>query len=482
MRRQGAGEASPGLPGRRGKAGGASKQRVSVPPPRAGRNSSSGSGAGAGRKISGREVALAILRKVLKGNRFIDELLETELGRHAPPPAERGLATELAYGCVRRRGTLDWVVASCAGRPLERISEGLRDILRIGVYQLLYCDRIPAYAAVHEAVEQAKRHGPPGSSLFVNAVLRQASRTLSALAFPPREADPARHCAVLHSHPQWLVERWIGRWGYDAAEALCIADNRTPTLTVRVNTLKTDRDSLIAALAREGVDAAPIEADEAAVRLGGLSRPLGEIGAFREGLFQVQDLSGIRIARFLSARKGERIADLCAAPGGKATAIAELTGDAVEICCVDRTPEKVAMIETNARRLGVRSIRTVVGDAREPDACGGGARFDRVLLDAPCSNTGVLGRRPEVRWRLTPDDIARLALLQRSLLDAAWGSVRAGGVLVYSTCSVEPEENEELVRGFVSAHHAATLEEELHMLPHRDGCDGAYAARLVRKG
>lgn len=431
--------------------------------------------------MSGREIALNVLRKALKTDAFVSELLDREFRSSALPVEERRLATELAYGCLRRRGTLDDVIERCSGRSLREITPGIDDVLRLGVYQLVYLDRVPPYAAVDEAVKLAKRFGPKGSDKFVNAVLRSVQRRRGELSKPPVKESPARSIAVAHSHPLWLVERWLKRWGRNEVEALCSANNAAPALTVRVNGLRISRDGLIAELAREGVRAVVNGGHPLALTIEELPRPLSDLDSFRKGLFQVQDVSGMRIADLLGARPRERIADLCSGPGGKATAIAGAMGDEGELVCVELRKKKADRISENAKRLGLKCIKVIVGDALKVRGLLGRDLADRALVDAPCSNTGVLGKRPEARWRLKEGDVARLAEIQLRLLSAAAGAVRPGGVLVYGTCSIEPEENERVVERFLEKSPAFGVEEQIALYPHKSGCDGGYAARLIRK-
>lgn len=416
--------------------------------------------------------------KALKTDAFVSELLDREFKSSSLPIEERRLATELAYGCLRRRGTLDEIIERCAGRSLQEITPGIDDVLRIGAYQLIYLDRVPPYAAVNESVKLARRFGPRGSEKFVNAVLRSVQRRRNE---PLSAGSPARSIAVAHSHPLWLVERWLKRWDRDEVEALCSANNAAPALTVRANRLKTTRDALIAALAGEGARAVPHAGHPLALAIEELPRPLSDLDPFRKGLFQVQDVSGMRIADLLGAKPRERIADLCAGPGGKATAIAEAMGDEGELTCVEMRKKKADKISENAKRLGLKCIKVVVGDALKAQGLPGGELMDRVLVDAPCSNTGVLGKRPEARWRLKEGDIARLAETQLKLLSAAAAVVRTGGVIVYGTCSIEPEENEGVVGRFLEKFPGFGVEERIALYPHKSGCDGGYAARLVRK-
>jgi 16S rRNA (cytosine967-C5)-methyltransferase len=363
---------------------------------------------------------------------------------------------------------------------MREITPGIDDILRLGVYQLLYLDRVPAYAAVDETVELAKRFGPRGSEKFVNAVLRAAHHRRGETAPAAKEKSPACSLATSHSHPLWLVERWLARWGRAEVEALCVAHNTVPPLTVRVNRVRTSRDELMTKLARERARAVPHGGHPLALDIEELPCPLRDLASFREGLFQVQDVSGMRVVDLLGPRARERIADLCAGPGGKATGIAEAMGDEGEVICVELRRRKAGMISENAKRLGLNCITVVIGDALRAGTSIDTQPVDRVLVDAPCSNTGVLRRRPEARWRVSENDISRLAGRQVALLTAGAAVVRRGGILVYSTCSIEPEENEKVVERFLQGFPGFGIEDQISLYPHRSGCDGGYAARLVR--
>jgi 16S rRNA (cytosine967-C5)-methyltransferase len=434
------------------------------------------------RVITGREVALRVLQKALKGDTFISGLLESEFSAHRLSLEERRLATELAYGCVRRRGTLDWVIERRAGRKMAEISQALRDILRMGVYQIVYLDRVPAYAAVNETVELARAHGPSGSVKFVNALLRNTPRDLKDILTPQACGSWESYLSVAHSHPLWLVKRWVQRWGSEAAEKLCCANNAAPPMTVRTNVLKCSRDELIKQLRAEGVRAVAHEGHRLAVTIAKLPRPLRDLDSFRGGLFQVQDISAMRVVDILGPRRGETVVDVCAAPGGKATAIAETIGDEGKVLCMDVSAKKVKKIEQNARRLGLKSIYAVVGDGRDTRRFLGGGVVDRVLVDAPCSNTGVLGRRPEARWRVREADLQRLAGQQLDLVSSGAAIVGDQGIVVYSTCSIEPEENEGVVTAFLNRFKDFGIEKELRFFPRGDGGDGGYVVRLVHGG
>ncbi len=364
---------------------------------------------------------------------------------------------------------------------MGRISRELRDILRLGMYQLLYLGRIPAYAAVDESVKLALRHGRKGAEEIHErgAEERAQGGRAGANAGPRSRSGGAYRGRPVASG--MAGPAMGGSNGQAEAEALCLAGNEAPPLTARVNTVRATRESLLAALAAEESARSQNPGHPLAVDIEELPRPIPELAAFRNGLFWIQDVAAMRVADLVGARRGERIADLCAGPGGKAAALAASAGDGAELFCVELNPAKAEMVRGNAARLGLRSIRCVVGDAREAGRIPGLAPADRALVDAPCSNTGVLRRRPEARWRLRPEDIPRLAAAQGALLAAAADVVKPGGVLVYGTCSIEPDENERVVAAFLLAHPAYLLDEELRMLPRTGGCDGGYAARMVKR-
>jgi 16S rRNA (cytosine967-C5)-methyltransferase len=429
-------------------------------------------------KDNGRVVAVRVLSTVFSGNRFASDLLDEEFRKRCLEPRERRLATELVYGCVRRKGTLDWVIERGARRSMDKISRRLRDILRVGLYQMLFLERVPRYAAVNEAVELAKRYGPRGAEKFVNAVMRNAPRSLEEIQFPG-DVSPFRRFAIRYSFPEWLVRRWIERRGEEEAERICSVQSSQAPLTVRVNRLRCTRGELLARLAEEGVEARADAGHALAVAVDKLPCSIGSLPAFRDGWFQVQDVSGMLVLDVCGARAGEKVADLCSAPGGKATGLAECMGNEGELHCLDISGEKTAKVRENAERLGCSIVDVRRGDSLRASRYVEAGTMDRVLVDAPCSNTGVLRRRPEVRWRLREADIARLARRQLKLLNAASGIVRPGGSLIYSTCSIEPEENAKLVETFLGNRKGFHLEFGREMIPREGGHDGGYVARMV---
>ncbi len=451
-----------------------------------------------------RRHALEVVSQALSptGRAFARELLDERL-THAPlNPEDRRLAADLTYGVIRRLGTLDAVVAAYAERPLQEIEPVVRQILRLGAYQLLYLDRVPNHAAVDESVRLAHATGKQHASGFVNAVLRSIAgevkfadradpakprhsfelRPGRACAFSrpilPPPADQASYLAAAQSYPRWLVLRWLARYGTSRTRELCATANEPPPLFVRVNLLRTTMDELVSALREQGVEAVPSPSGRT-LRLPPHTR-VDQLRPFHEGLFLVQDDSGAAVVPFLGPRPGEQVLDLCAAPGGKTCHLAELMQGRGQIVAVDSSKPRLQKLVDSALRLNHRTIAAVASEGAN-FAVQHRARFDRVLLDAPCSNTGVLRRRVEARWRLSDEVIASLSRRQRALLEAALICLKPSGSLVYSTCSLEPEENAELVRVVLSAVHGFRLDDEVESLPSRNGGEGGYMARIVRE-
>ncbi len=425
-----------------------------------------------------REIAVGILRQHADKGGFIDDLLEQGLANAPLETADRRLVQELVFGTVRWQGTLDHLIRQkTAGRTQK---QALQILLRLGLYQIFWLDRIPEHAAVHETVEMAKSLGFGPQAGFVNAVLRGYLReregTIAELA-RLRQQQPD----VGYSHPAWLCHRWETRWGSDGLRALLEWNNRPPQMYARLNTIKTSAEQLARQWDAEGVLFTPRQWDWAPqnVSFELRSHPaLASLPSFQQGLFYVQDPSTLLAVKALDPKPGEAILDFCAAPGGKTTYIAQLMENRGYIMAQDTDVRRRNMVRENCDRLGVRIVMlsrattTMNFDLSEP--------FDRVLVDAPCSNTGVMRRRVDLRWRVQPAELKRLARMQLQLLGKAATQVKPGGRLVYSTCSLEPEENEEIVQNFLDVDKTYRLENERMLLPFRDGVDGAYVAQMAR--
>jgi 16S rRNA (cytosine967-C5)-methyltransferase len=420
-----------------------------------------------------REIVAALLWRWDEGRRAADDLLHEALAGSDMDDRDRALATELFYGCLRQRAALDWLAAQKSRQGAPKPAPAI--LARLGLYQLFFLDRIPAHAAVHETVALAKRRLSPREAGFLNALLRAAERDRAAL----KSGLAGQPLAVRLSHPAWLVERWMARYGERDTQALLDWNNSPPPLCVRVNTLRVTADALLAKWREAGIEAGPVSrstSQQPMFELRGACA-LERLPGFAEGAFYVQDPSTLLAVELLDPQPGERVLDVCAAPGGKTTLMAAMMKDRGEIVAEDSSAERLKLVVSNCARLGVTSV--TARRARPPD--GRETWFDRVLLDAPCSNTGVLRRRVDARWRLRASDVARLATEQLALLRAAGRRVRRGGVLVYSTCSLEPEENGGVIEAFTKAATEFVLERVGETFPPRDGVDGAFAARLVRR-
>ena len=367
---------------------------------------------------------------------------------------DRALATELVYGTLRWQGRIDYYLRLFSHRPLEKLSAWSRGALRLMAYQALFMPSIPLPVACSEAVLLVKEREPWASG-YVNGVCRAFSRGWRDVALPDAAEDPALHLAAFASHPEWLVRRWLAAWGFERTRAICEANNLPAPVTIRVNESMTSVASLASELEAIGVEVRPGRLSPSALRLehaGAVERLPG----FEAGHFQVQDESSQLVAWIVDPRPGEKIADLCAGPGGKSTHIAELlkiragVAKGSSVVSFELYPHKARLVEESAHRLGLDGIiETVVADARKAPSSWSG--FHRVLVDAPCSGTGVLRRRPDLRWQRRPAELSALVELQRELLSAAARMVLPGGVLVYSTCSLEREENWENVEWFLAS-------------------------------
>ncbi len=420
-----------------------------------------------------REIAVRLLARRRTSDDYTETLLERALASAHLSPADRGLTHELVYGVIRWQVTLDWLISRKTQGRVQK--PGLQDLLRLGLYQIFWLDRIPDHAAVHETVEQAKRDGFGSQAGFINAVLRGYLREAEAthqLLAKLKTSQPA----LGFSHPEWLVMRWQKQFGDDCTRQLLEWNNTPPKTYARINTLRTDATKLVEAWRAENVDYDFVTRDWTGENLAFELKshpPLTTLESFRNGWFYLQDPSTLLAVRELDPRPGETILDLCAAPGGKATFIAQLLNNEGRLVAHDNVPDRLKLIHENCQRLGVSCAE--ITSALDPRP----STFDRVLVDASCSNTGVLRRRVDLRWRIRPDEIERVRTTQLDLLQRAALQLKPGGVLVYSTCSLEPEENIALVQQFLATQPGFKLAHERQLLPFVDGVDGAYVARMT---
>lgn len=442
-----------------------------------------------------REAALKILYEINENGAYSNIALNKYFSAAELRDIDRAFVTELVYGTVKWRLTLDRVIASFSKIKMEKLSPWILNILRLGAYQLLNMTKVPQSAACNESVKLAGRYGHKASAGFVNAVLRNIARYGNNAALPLKESDLTGYLSVKYSYPKWLAEKYIGLFGAEFAESLLDAGNSTPELTVRANTLKVSAAELVGKLLEEGVEALPGKyMGEAVVIKSPVS--IAKLGAFQKGLFQVQDESSMLPARVLAPEPGEWVLDACSAPGGKATHMAQLMQNRGVVVARDIHEHKLKLIDEAAARLGINIIRSELHDATLPDTKYNQA-FDRVLLDAPCTGLGIIRRKPDIKWARETKDLESITALQKQLIHIVSRTVKPGGVLVYSTCTILPEENEGVVNTFLEQNIEFEADDIIPFLPpelavnakgcmlqlylNRDGIDGFFIARIKRK-
>ncbi|MBP2646348.1 MAG: rsmB, partial [Firmicutes bacterium] len=399
------------------------------------------------KNTSAREVALDIIGEVVTEGAYANIALARKLTRQRLGDQDRRFVTELVYGTVKAGHTIDWILGHYCSRPLTKIPAVIRNILRMGIYQVFFLSKVPVSAACNEAVELAKKYGHAGTVKFVNAVLRNAARNKEKAVYPDKDKKPVEYLALKYFHPTWMVARWLNRLGFEQTEALLEYNNDTPPLSVRTNTLKLTREALLDKLKEEGVTAEPSAWTPEGIICHEYPA-LANLNTLKEGQMQVQDESSMLVAHVLSPQPGEFIIDACGAPGGKSTHIAALMGNRGRVVSGDIYKHKLEITQANAERLGISIIETKEMDATKLDIHFAG-QADRVLVDAPCSGLGVLRRKPDSRWRKTETMLLELPKLQSAILTSAAACVKPGGVLVYSTCTTEPEENQQVVEAFL---------------------------------
>ncbi|CAM3754914.1 16S rRNA (cytosine(967)-C(5))-methyltransferase RsmB [Alkalicoccus chagannorensis] len=415
-----------------------------------------------------REAALDALIKIEKNQAYSNLLLDQVMKNKNIPARDKGLLTQLVYGTLQHRRRLDHEIAALSKKPLDKLDDWVVVLLRMSMFQLLFLDRVPDHAAVDEAVTIAKKRSHKGTSGFVNGLLRAFLR--GGETGVPQNVDPVTRIGIEHSHPDWMIRRWMHQYGEKTAEAVAAGNNTPPHTAVRTQLTRITRGELQERLSQEGVESTPSPLLPDALRIQRGSA--AGTKAFEEGLFSIQDEGSMLIGRLLSPHPGERILDACAAPGGKTVHIASLAPEA-SITALDLHPHKTSLIAEQAQRLGLPHIRVQTGDARkeqweEP--------FDRILVDAPCSGLGVLQRKPDMKWTKQEEDIDRLQKIQADILDHVWTQLAPGGTLLYSTCTIEAEENERQILAFVERHEDASAGalpmEEIPAAVHADVQDG----------
>lgn len=446
-----------------------------------------------------RDLALKILNRLSSKPGFSQNILDSAFQDNTRLDArDRAFVSHLVQGVLRWRQRLDWTIAQASDFPLNKITPANLNILRLALYQVLFMDRVPDSAAVNEAVNQAKRSNPRHAVSFINGILRNLCRQKNDLPLPDRERDAALYLSVRHSYPPWLVKQWVGAWGAPFAEGLLEAGNRIPPLVVRTNTLRLSRSQLVQHLAQEGVHGIPTSRVPEGVVIENFRGRVDSLAAFKSGLFQVQDEAAQITSHLLVPAPQETILDICAGHGGKSSHLAALMGDRGRILALDINSRRLVSLSHNARRLGIRSIVPLAADATASLSSLLGRKFDGILVDAPCSGLGVISRHPDIKWNREEKDVHRLSLLQKSILNQAASLLRMGGRMLYVTCTLSGQENEDVVEDVLGRQpgisllnmkgHVPAWGEDLiddngffRTFPHIHGMDGFFAALFTKK-
>ena len=439
---------------------------------------------------SSRQLAFWALKAVHEGT-YADVALNRVL-KNPTSDVERRLATELLYGCTRRQRTLDVLIDQFAKKPAHQQPPDLRTLLHIGLYQLRYLEQIPVSAAVNTTVELAKQNKLSGLSGFVNGLLRRYARQSDdPLELPSKTIQ---RLGVQHSYPDWIIEVWLSQLGEVETELLCNYLNHPPALDIRINPLKTTRSAVQEQLEADGIAVEPIAHLPQALRIQDNAGPIPQIPGFKEGLWTVQDASAQLVGHVLNPAPNSVVVDICAAPGGKTTHIAELMQGQGKIWACDRTSSRLRKLQQNLTRLGISNVQQWIGDSRNlPEQI---PLADALLIDAPCSGLGTLHRHADARWQQTPQKVNELTKLQTELLAASTQHVKPGGTIVYATCSLHPEENEQVIEAFLEHHSTWTIETPnqasalttwqspagwMKVWPHQQAMDGFFITKLKQK-
>lgn len=438
-----------------------------------------------------RKIALEILDRLYREKTLIDLLLEQTLEKYPLNHRDRNFIFELVHGTVRWQKKLEWITKQFFVGDYTKAPRSIKNIIESSLYQILYMTRTPAYAIVNEAVQLAKRKKGIFWGRYVNGVLRNILRNQENLKLPEIEKDPIQGISVAFSHPEWLIERWVQRFGISETIKLCEINNLTPAHSLRVNQSKISPEALQALLIKEGIEVSLSSVLPGFLRAQHLPA-LANFKPFQDGYFTIQDESAAMVGLLLNPKSGEIILDLCAAPGGKTTHLAELTNDNAIIIAVDQAWPRLKKIQENLQRLHFRNIIPVLGNALNLEF----KSVPKILLDVPCSGLGVLAKRVDLRWQRSPEKIQELHSIQVQLLNKAATFLQNGGILVYSTCTIEPEENERVIDQFLKVHTDFVLENPdrfvpkrfvedgkyVRTLPHIHKIDGSFAVRLKKRG
>lgn len=443
-----------------------------------------------------RSIAVKILTRVERTDAYLDKLIDYEIRNDVLNDYDKSLLNEICHGVIRWMRRLDWFLNGFYRGQWEKCMPEIKNTLRVALYQILFLNKIPDYAAVNEATEFVKKISTQKHADVVNGLLRTIIRTKEELVYPTREIDEIKYLGIMQSHPNWMVKRWIQRFGFEEAEQLAEANNKRPILTIRINTLKISKEDFLKRLTEKNIVYRFCRYLENYITLRLMSKIYLDED-FKNGYYTVQDESAGLVSVLLDPKENDLILDMCSSPGGKATHMAQLLNNKGKIIAVDKYDAKIIRLKENAERLGVTNIEYVQDDASDfQNDIITTQRFDKILLDVSCSGLGVLSKKPDIRWKREVEDILSLSRYQMMLLENAVKYLKPGGVLVYSTCTIEPEENMELIKEFLTTHTELSIDDAskyvskdivnqdgcIETYPHRHNLDGSFAARLVKKG
>jgi 16S rRNA (cytosine967-C5)-methyltransferase len=441
-----------------------------------------------------RSLAVKILTRVERTDAYLEKLIDFEIKNEGLNDYDKSLLNEMCHGVIRWMRRLDWFLNGFYRGNWEKCTPEIKNTLRVALYQILFLNKIPDFAAVNEAVEFVKRISTQKHADVVNGLLRTIIRTKENLVYPTREIDEVKYLGIMQSHPNWMVKRWIQRFGFDEAVQLAESNNKRPILTLRINTLKTRKDEVLKKLETKQMTVRVCRHINYFITLRLMSKIYLDED-FVNGLYTVQDESAGLPSVLLNPAENDLVLDMCAAPGGKSTHLAQMMKNNGRIIAVDKYDAKLKMMMKTAERLGVTNIEFVQDDNRNPESeIITGQKFDKILLDAPCSGLGVLSKKPEIRWKREPENILELVIIQKELLETASRLVKEGGIVVYSTCSTEKEENMDIILDFLERHPEFRIDDAakyidrslvneqgcVETFPHRHGIDGSFAARLIK--
>ncbi|MCB0724765.1 MAG: 16S rRNA (cytosine(967)-C(5))-methyltransferase RsmB [Ignavibacteriae bacterium] len=444
-----------------------------------------------------RSCTVKILCRCERTDSYLDKLIDAEIKKNVLNDFDKSLLNEMAHGVIRWKRRLDWFLNGFYRGQYEKTLPEVKNALRVALYQILFLNKIPYSAAVNEAVEFIKKiHGDKHAAV-VNGLLRTIIRTLDSLVWPTREIDEVNYLGIIQSHPNWMVRRWINRFGFDDAEKLCEANNRRPFLSLRANSLMITPDELAEHLKSRKINYRVSEHLDGYFSIKIMSKIYAD-EFFKKGYFSVQDVSAGFMARLLSPGENDYILDACAAPGGKTSQMAELMNNKGNILAVDKYLSRVETMNENLKRLGIENTKTLhddINDSQSPELSEEMVgKFDKILLDVPCSGLGVLSKKPDIKWKRELEDIKKLQILQAEILENTVKYLKPGGVLVYSTCTTENEENADIVNAFLENHPEFKIDNAknyvpenvvneqgfIETFPHIHGIDGAFGARLIK--